>query len=137
MRSPHRPLLLALALATPALGLSLRSHTAKASVSIAVTWDGLLRGSAAAAIATPVQSTAVWEDGRICTYTRVRIDRVMAGTMATGDEAWVRTLGGIVGDIGQLVEGEAALDAGRPSLLFLRSGPVGAFEVTARGQGQF
>ncbi len=137
MRSPHRPLLLALALAAAPFGLALRPSDAAASVSIAVTWDALLRESAMAAVATPVETTAIWENGRIYTYTRVRIDRVMAGTMATGEEAWVRTMGGIVGNIGQLVEGEAVLGAGRSSLLFLHPGPIGAFEVTARGQGQF
>ncbi len=137
MRSRRQTVILALALAMPALAVALPRRTALASVSVAVTWEGLLRGSAAAAIATAVDSTAIWENGRIYTYTRVRIDRVVAGTIATGEQTWVRTMGGVVGDIGQLVEGEAALDAGRPSLLFLRSGPAGAFEVTARGQGQF
>jgi len=42
-----------------------------------------------------------------------------------------------VGKIGQLVEGEAVLAVGRSSLLFLRAGPAGTLDVTARGQGQF
>jgi hypothetical protein len=110
---------------------------ARASVSIAVTWDALLRESTVAAVATPVESRCVWEDGRIYTYTRLRIDRVVAGETVAGNEAWVRTMGGVVGTVGQLVDGEPVLAPGQSSLLFLHPGPVGALEVTARGQGQF
>jgi hypothetical protein len=110
---------------------------AHASISIAVTWDGLLRESTAAVVATPVEAKPVWENGRIYTYTRVRVQRSVAGELAPGADAWVRTMGGVVGKIGQLVDGEAVLAPGQASLLFLHPGPVGAFDVTARGQGQF
>lgn len=110
---------------------------AHASVSIAVTWDTLLRGSTAAAVMTPIDAQSVWEDGRIYTYTRLRVDRSVAGGLATGDNAWVRTLGGVVGKIGQLVEGEAVFVTGQSSLLFVHDGPTGSLVVTARGQGQF
>ena len=110
---------------------------AHASVAIAVSWEGLLEESSAAVIVTALEARAVWEDGRIYTYTHVRVDRSVAGELTLGGDAWVRTMGGIVGKIGQVVEGEAALIAGRSSLLFLHPGPVGAFEVTARAQGQF
>jgi hypothetical protein len=117
--------------------VTLVSGGARASVSIAVTWEGLLHESAAAAVVMPVEARAVWENGRIYTYTRVHVDRAVAGELASGSEAWVRTMGGVVGKVGQIVDGEPVLVAGRPSLLFLRPGPVGAYEVTARGQGQF
>ncbi len=110
---------------------------ASASVSVAVTWEGLLHESAAAAVATPIESRAAWENGRIYTYTHVRVDRVVAGEVPVGTDVWVRTMGGVVGKIGQIVEGEAVFADGLQSLLFLRSGPAGSFEVTARAQGQF
>jgi hypothetical protein len=113
------------------------SALAAASVSLPVTWDALVRGSTAAAIVTPRESRAVWEDGRICTYTHVHVERAVAGSLATGGDAWVRTLGGVVGKVGQIVDGEAVFSPGRASLLFLRAAAVGAFDVTARGQGQF
>jgi hypothetical protein len=122
-----------------ALGL-LVPLDARASVSIAVTWDGLLRESSAAALVTPVEARSVWESDRIYTYTRVRVDRVVAGDLVTGSEAWVRTMGGVVGKIGQIVDGEAVLTRGQTSLLFIHEipgRPAGAFDVTARGQGQF
>jgi hypothetical protein len=133
-----RSLALALAVAggAPALGL-LASTPSHASVSIAVSWEGLLQESSSVAVATPFESKAVWENGRIFTYTHVRVDRAVAGDLAQGAEVWVRTLGGIVGDTGQSVEGEAVLGLNQSSLLFLHAGPASSFQVTARGQGQF
>ncbi len=111
--------------------------SASASVSIAATFDGLLRSSSTAAVVSAAESRAVWEDGRIYTYTHVRVERPIAGELGMGSEAWVRTMGGIVGKVGQIVEGEAAFMPGDRSVLFLRPGPVGAYVVTDRGQGQF
>lgn len=108
-----------------------------ASVSIAVSWEALLARSSAVAFVTPVEASVVWENGRIFTYTHVSVDRALAGSLTTGGDAWIRTLGGVVGNVGQSVEGEAVLSPGARSLLFLRDGPAGAFDVTARGQGQF
>jgi hypothetical protein len=110
---------------------------ARASVSIAVSWENLLKSSTDVALATPTSARSAWENGRIYTYTQVHIDRAIAGTLPAGGTAWVRTMGGEVGDIGQHVEGEAVLAQGQPSLLFLNPAPNGAFHVTARAQGQF
>ena len=119
---------------------ALAATNAGASVSIQVSWDGLLPESTAAAVVTPSDSRSVWENGRIYTYTHVHVDRGIAGDLATGGDAWVRTMGGIVGNVGQRVEGEAVLAPGQASLLFLHTGgtaPAGVYQVTARGQGQF
>jgi hypothetical protein len=110
---------------------------ARASISVAVAFDALVKESSAVAVVTPVEQKSVWENGRIYTYTRVHADNSVAGELATGDEAWIRTMGGVVGHIGQLVDGEPVLTVGRPSLLFLRAGPPGSLEVTARAQGQY
>jgi hypothetical protein len=110
---------------------------AEASVSIAVTWDELLQASTEAVVATPIDAYSVWEAGRIYTYSHVRVDRAIAGTLPSSGEALVRTMGGIVGDTGQRVEGEPLLSLGLASLLFLQPGPNGSFHVTARAQGQF
>jgi hypothetical protein len=130
-------LVIGLTLAATSLAATTFTADARASVSIAVTWGGLLRESTAVAVATPVESHSAWEGGRIYTYTRVHVDRAVAGDLPAGNDAWVRTMGGIVGKIGQIVEGEAILAPGQASLLFVRAGPAGTFEVTARGQGQF
>ncbi len=117
---------------------ALAPHEAHASVSIAVGFDALVKDADAVGILTPVDSKSVWEDGRIVTYTRVKIDQAIAGDAAAGSEAWVRTMGGVVGKVGQLVDGEPVLTAGRPSLVFMRKWKQGGnWEVSARAQGQF
>jgi hypothetical protein len=107
---------------------------AGASVSTAVLYEDLLRGSDAVATVTPVEQWTGWENGRIVTYTRVRVDRLVAGRVEPG--LWVRTLGGVVGRVGQIVEGEPSFAADQTSLVFLRQRPD-ALEVVARAQGQF
>src|ERR1700687_3115909 len=125
-----------IALSSAGLGV-VPTPDARASTSLAVTWEGLLRESTAAVLVTPVDSRAAWENGLIYTYTRVRVDRYVSGQLALMAEVSVRTMGGVVGKIGQSVEGEAVLVPQQPSLLFLHAGPAGAYDVTARGQGQF
>jgi hypothetical protein len=110
---------------------------AHASVSIAITFDALVKNSSAVAVLTPIEQKSVWEDGRIYTYTRAHTDSAVAGDATSGGEGWVRTMGGVVGNIGQIVEGEPVFTVGRPSLVFLQRGPAGSFEVTGRAQGQF
>jgi len=124
---------LVMAVATTAVTL----RDAVASVSIPVTFDGLLQASTEAVVATPADARSGWENGRIYTYSHVHVERAIAGTLTAGADAWVRTMGGIVGGTGQRVEGEAQLVPGQPSLLFLQPGPGDSFRVTARAQGQF
>jgi hypothetical protein len=124
-------------------------RTADASTSVAVTWERLVQASTSVATVTPVTQTSVWEGGRIVTYTDAHVDEPVAGA-PLAEHVWVRTLGGDVGRLGQLVEGEAVFTVGRPSLVFLRpatmlaagggaspQGAPGPYAVTARGQGQF
>jgi hypothetical protein len=115
---------------------------ADASVSFTVPMDALAEESSAACVVSPLDAKSVWENGRIATYTHVHVDRVIAGSVASAASPpesgmiWIKTMGGAVGDIGQNVDGEAVLRAGRQSLLFL-STFEGSLVVTARGQGQF
>ncbi len=129
-----RALLVALAAAG---GLAIASD-AGASVSLAVLFDDLVAESNTVDVVTPTESHSVWENGRIVTYTKVHVDDAVAGSAASGSDVWVQTLGGEVGDVGQMVEGEPNLVVGKPFLVFLRPGPTsGTYWVTARAQGQF
>ncbi len=110
------------------------ARESQASVSVAVVFDELVRQSNAIAAVTPVERQTKWEDGRIVTYTRVRVDSLVAGELP--QDVWVRTLGGVVDTIGQIVDGEPSFVVGQQSLVFLH-GRVHGFEVTARAQGQF
>jgi uncharacterized membrane protein YqaE (UPF0057 family) len=135
-------LLCALALPPAAVGLALGlCDEAQASVSIAVTLDYLVSQSTAACVVTPFEARTVWENERIYTYSHVHCDTPVGGSLGAGADAWVRTMGGIVGRVGQVVDGEASLTLGRPSLLFLRPLPAsespGGFDVAGRAQGQY
>src|SRR5262249_59290291 len=98
--------------------LALWPRDLPASTFIALDVETLAGRADAVLVVVPEEKRSLWEDGRIATYTRVRVDRVGAGQ--PGDSPiWVRTLGGEVGHIGQLVEGEASLLVGKPVLAFL------------------
>ena len=133
-----RSSLLVMCLAAGAAGSFLVPSDAHASVSIAVAFDALVKDAdGGVAIATPTDAKAVWEGGRIVTYTKLRVDQSVAGETQPGQEVWVRTLGGVVGKIGQLVDGEPVFTPNSQSLLFLRHFSQGTYEVSARAQGQF
>jgi hypothetical protein len=113
------------------------ARPASASVQVAVLFDDLVRDSNAVCVFTGLEQKTAWEDGRIFTRTRVRCDQSFAGELKQGQEAWIRTMGGVVGDIGQSVSGEASLGVGSAAIVFVHAGPLGVYEVTARGQGHF
>jgi hypothetical protein len=101
--------------------------------------DLVLR-SRAVAVATSLGGEGRWEtrDGsrRIVTTSRVRIDELLCGD-ATGSEVWVRTLGGRVGNIGQVVHGEALLLRDEPCVVFLHDHAEGVHSVTGLAQGHY
>jgi hypothetical protein len=128
---------LAAALCVPAAAVLVPSD-ASASVSIAVGFDMLVKDADAVAVITPVDNQAVWEDGRIYTYTKVKVDQGVAGDVGAGADGWIRTMGGVVGKVGQLVDGEPVFVKDKPSLIFLRKFKAGGvYEVSARAQGQY
>ncbi|WP_394839372.1 hypothetical protein LVJ94_21025 [Pendulispora rubella] len=136
----RRAAIVALALA-PCFGFlsTVATDDAEASVSISVAFDSLVQDSVSAGVMTPVEQYAALEKGRIYTYTRVKVDNAIAGDLGTGAEAWVVTVGGVIGNVGQTVDGEAVLHVGEPTLLFIRPDPnfPGLYMVTSRGQGQY
>jgi hypothetical protein len=113
---------------------------AHASVAVAVSLDDLARASGVIARVTALERESRWEDGRIVTYSRARVDDVIAGAMPGGArEVRIRTLGGRVGDIGQTVEGEAMLAPSETSIVFLASRSAARITdlvVVGRAQGQ-
>ncbi len=137
MRLVRTSLLVALFATAPAVGILVPSD-AQASVSIAVAFDALVKDADSVGIVTPVESKSVWEDGRIYTYTRVKVDQGVAGELGTGGEGWVRTMGGVVGKIGQMVDGEPVFTPTKSSMIFMRKFKQGGtWEVSARAQGQY
>jgi hypothetical protein len=119
---------------TLAGGLVLPAHEARASVSVAVAFEALVDRAETAMLVTPVDAHSVWENQRIVTYHRLRVDRNVAGVAEK--EVWVKTLGGSVGNIGQSVSGEPVFALGESSLVFLAKRGT-AYMVVERGQGQY
>lgn len=137
LRSALARALLGCALCLPGAALLVPSD-ASASVSIAVAFDNLVKDADAVAVITPGEQTSVWEDGRIYTYTKVHVDQGVAGDLGAGADGYVRTMGGVVGKVGQLVDGEPVFVKDKASLLFLRKFKAGGvYEVSARAQGQY
>jgi hypothetical protein len=114
--------------------------TARASLSRAVGLQELTARSQHVLLTELLDADSVWElIGRrrhIVTYTRLRALDVLAGTDPKQTELLVRTLGGTVGELGELVHGEAVLSVGTRNVLFLM--PVqGVLAVTAMAQGHY
>ena len=113
---------------------------AQASTARAVSLANLVRGSTRIARATTLESFARSEEiggaRHIVTYSRLRIDDSIHGP--SGDsETLVRTLGGRVADLGEIVHGEAELALHEPCLVFLMLDPNGVEVVTGMAQGHY
>ncbi|MDI3283052.1 hypothetical protein [Polyangium sp. 15x6] len=144
MRVRGSLLALSLAFALPA-ALFVSPHSpytgpreAAAAVSVVVSLDELVTSSSYVVVAKAAERQSMWEDSpsgrRIVTYTRLDVESSVVGE--PGTQVWVRTLGGVVGDVGQWVSGEAVLKPGERSLLFLHKTPA-AVVVTAMAQGHY
>jgi len=73
----------------------------------------------------------------IVTETKVRIDDSLAKVAPDHTELVVRTLGGVLNGVGELVHGQAALSFGEPCLAFLKRADDGALWVTGMAQGHY
>lgn len=125
--------------AVGALGVVI-ARPAYASLARAVPLEQLVGRSQHVMVGEPLDAYSVWEQvgGRkhIVTYTRVRAVELLAGADPKADELLVRTLGGRVGDLGELVHGEAMLNLGARGVLFVM--PLrDTLAVTAMAQGHY
>jgi hypothetical protein len=116
------------------------ASAARATTARAVTLAELVQRSTRIARVTALDSFARSEEiggaRHIVTYSRLRIDDSLHGP--SGDsETLVRTLGGQVGDLGEIVHGEAELALNQTSLVFLMPDSNGVELVTAMAQGHY
>ncbi|AUX43779.1 hypothetical protein SOCE26_052340 [Sorangium cellulosum] len=111
---------------------------AQAAVSIQLSLDELVSAATYVVVATATEQRSQWEElggaKRIVTYTRLSIERTVAGQ--PDGEVWVRTLGGVVGDVGQHVSGDAHLKLGAQAMLFLARARS-AVVVAGMAQGHY
>ena len=116
------------------------SRPARASLARALPVAELVGRSRHVLVAEPLDAYSVWEEigsrKHIVTYTRVRALELLAGADPKQDELLVRTLGGRVGELGELVHGEAMLTLGERGVLFVMP-TRDALGVTAMAQGHY
>jgi len=116
--------------------LVLCTPPASATLSVAASTVDLARASSAIAIVTPIEQHSEWQGRRIVTVQRLRVDSLIQGEMLER-EILVRSLGGAVGGVTQITEGEPEFALGQASLVFLRPAADQSLRVAGRGQGQF
>lgn len=113
--------------------------SAEASVSLAYTLEQLVAESTSVVAGRAIERRSEWAEvggsRRIVTFTRVHVTDSVLGDSTK--DVWVRTLGGVVGRIGQQVSGEATLALGEDALVFLSRARDGALVITGMGQGHY
>jgi hypothetical protein len=119
------PVLVALLLALPAF----------ASQAIATSVEGLARTSDLVVRGKVVSAVARWTEGRIYTYAEIQVAGSLRGTAPARLTAV--TPGGVVGDLGQRVDGAAVFVPGEEVVLFLGRPQGGLYRVSGLGQGKF
>ncbi len=135
----HRRTFLALVGASSAVLAG--AEPAYATVARAIAMSALVKQSRSVVLATPLSARSEWThiggSRRIVTITRVRVDEHIARNAPDSSEVLVRTLGGRVGNLGQVVHGEAELRSDRTCMLFLHDADDGLSTVTAMAQGHY
>jgi hypothetical protein len=111
------------------------SSVAEASVARAMTVGELVYRSRYVVVGTSADAFCRWEKigarSRIVTYRVLRVERPLDGRPPDTSELMVRTLGGSVGDLGQIVHGEAVITLGAKMALFLHDVHDTASDVLA------
>lgn len=137
----RKALVLCLALAGTVVDPTTRTLVApaEAAVSVAYTLEELVDTAPSAIVAKALERESRWEDvagsRRIVTYTKLAIESPVYGEV--GQTVWVRTLGGVVGKIGQHVAGEASFALNERALVFLAATRSGTLVVAGAAQGHF
>ena len=113
---------------------------ARATLARALRVEELVARSQHVLVGEPLDAYSDYEElgGRkhLVTYTRVRTLELLAGSAPKQDELLVRTLGGRVGKLGELVAGEAQLAPGAQGVLFVTPARD-VLAVTAMAQGHY
>lgn len=123
------------------LASTLLGRPAMATVARSLSLPALVRGSSRIALITALASESRYEElgrrRRIVTDTRVRVEEHLAKGDGRVSELMVRTLGGSVGDLGEIVHGQARLTFGEPCVAFMLQGPDGLHYINGMAQGHY
>ena len=120
---------------------SLAPRLAEATMARAIRLPELVGLSRYALVGTATDAYSRWETvgktRRIVTYIRLEVTQPIDGRPPPDTSLMVRTLGGRVGDIGQLVHGEARFELGAASVIFVSPDTDGVLGITAMAQGHY
>jgi len=121
-------------------GLAL-PRLASATLARAISLPELVGLSRYALVGTATDASSRWESvgdsRRIVTYVRLEVAQPIDGRPPPDTTLMLRTLGGRVGDIGQLVHGEAVFELGAASAVFLTPDEDGVLGITGMAQGHY
>ena len=124
-----------------AAALALLPRPAAATLVIGLTLHQLVERSAHIVVVRALDSTSSHTTlgGRRCivTDTRVQVQDVLAKTSPSEQVLTVRTLGGRVGGMGELVLGQAIFSPATPDVAFLKRGADGAHWFVGMAQGHY
>jgi hypothetical protein len=124
-------------------GAALSAFGVRASATVArsLTLPALVQSSRRIVVVTALAAESRYEElgrrRRIVTDTRVRVEEALAKGERVESELMVRTLGGSVGRVGELVHGQARLALGQACVTFLLQGPEGLHYVNGMAQGHY
>lgn len=103
---------------------------ARATTVVPVTTEELTQRSDEVVVATVVRSASRWEQGLIVTDHELVVDASVRGNAPPRSTLFVRTPGGTVGRISQVIPDAPSLEVGRSYVFFL-SGGVGTVRYLA------
>jgi hypothetical protein len=117
------------------------SRNARASVARALSLGELLYKSSHVLVGAATDAYGTWENigNRKCivTYSNFRVEQPLDGRQPPGSEITIRTLGGVVGDLGQRFFGEAMVALHERATVFVHDPAPGLYVVTAMAQGHY
>lgn len=119
-----------LARAALALLVGLAPVAARATTVVPVTTEELAQRSDDVVVATVVRSASRWEQGLIVTDHELVVDAAVRGGALPRSTVFVRTPGGTVGRVAQVIPDAPSLEVGRSYVFFL-SGGVGTVRYLA------
>jgi hypothetical protein len=122
-------------------GVAMFPRSAGASVARGLSLGELVYQSRHVLVGTSVDSFANWETignrRAIVTYNRFHVEEPLDGRNPPGAEITIRTLGGTVGELGQIFHGEAALALHERAAVFIHDLAPELYVVTAMAQGHY
>jgi hypothetical protein len=122
----------ALALLACSMGLG----RASASVAVALDLETLTARAEEVVLAESVREASRYDDqGRIVTDVTLEVRDALKGPHQPGERVELTLLGGVVGDVGMRVPGEARLPVGREAIVFAHRANDGRVRTVGMAQG--